>query len=104
MGVKQWVFQRISNALIVLFGLWLLITVMSQGGISLEAIQASLGNASCRLALMVLLVVAGLNSMLAGWQIAGDYAEKFGINQNLMVGTCLVISAGYVAAGSVLIG
>ena len=29
MGVKQWIFQRASNALVVLFGLWLLATLIN---------------------------------------------------------------------------
>ena len=70
MGVKQWIFQRISNLVFVLFGLWLLVGLM--GGGETATLAALLSDGSTKVFLTVVLLLAGLNSVLAGWQIAGD--------------------------------
>jgi succinate dehydrogenase hydrophobic anchor subunit len=76
-GVKQWVFQRISNALFVTFGICLLCIFLGNDGLTYEYITAEL--ISWKWYFVVLLVLAFLNAILAGWQIDGDYAKKFGI-------------------------
>jgi succinate dehydrogenase hydrophobic anchor subunit len=53
--------------------------------------------------LAITLVLAGLNSILAGWQIAGDYAEKFNLNQTLLVSFGTIVSIAYIAAGICII-
>ena len=98
MGVKQWIFQRISNALLVAFGLWLIFTVVS-GGLNQAFIQSAFSGTYSSAFLIAVLVLGGLNAILAGWQIAGDYAHKFGVNQNLVVGICAVVSIAYIAMG-----
>lgn len=97
-GVKQWVFQRISNAVFVIFGVVLLINFLD-GGLSYETITGLLANTGFKVYLAVTLVFAALNSILAGWQITGDYAEKFGIPCWLMMGVTIVVSVGYLVFG-----
>ncbi|AQA16990.1 succinate dehydrogenase, hydrophobic membrane anchor protein [Halioglobus japonicus] len=103
MGVNEWIFQRVSNLLIIAFGLWLIATVISSGGFTQEALAGLLGSTVFRVWAMVTLLFAGLNSVLAGWQIAGDYAEKFGINHGLMVWGTAIVSAAYVVIGAMLL-
>ena len=102
MGVKQWIFQRISNALLILFGLWLLWSTIS-GGINYEFLQAALAGGYTQVFLFVVLVFGGVNGILAAWQIAGDYSEKFGLNQNLIVGLCTIVSLTYIVVGAKLL-
>ncbi len=99
MGVRQWVFQRISNVTLVIFGLWLFYFLASPGDISHLTLVNLFSESSTQIYLAVTLVLAGLNSILAGWQITGDYAEKFHINSTLMITTCVVISLAYIAIG-----
>lgn len=97
MGIIHWLFQRISNLVVVIFGLWLLITLAN--GIDASTLSELLSSGFNHIFILIVLVLASLNSILAGWQIAGDYARKFGINQNLMVGIGAVISLGYLLTG-----
>ena len=39
MGVKQWVFQRLSNVAIIVFGFWLVYFLASPGAITAETIM-----------------------------------------------------------------
>ena len=99
MGVTQWLFQRISNVAFVMFGLWLLYFIASPGEFNYNTLQELLNDNASLAYLAITLLLASLNSILAGWQIAGDYAEKFGFNQNLLVAVIAVISIGYLVAG-----
>jgi succinate dehydrogenase hydrophobic anchor subunit len=42
--------------------------------------------------LAIVLVLACINSVLAAWQIDGDYAKKFGFPSNLLTFTALLVS------------
>lgn len=103
MGVIHWIFQRCSNAIIILFGLSLLAVVISNGGISQELLNQLLSTTWIRIFLLVTLLVAGVNSVLAGWQISGDYAQKFGLNHTVLVGIVTLISVSYVVIGLLLL-
>ena len=96
-GVKHWVFQRVANALIALFGFVLAITLMS--GVTYEGLQALMSNPLVKIYLVITLIFACVNSVLAAWQIAGDYAKKINIGSNVLVGICTVISVIYLVAG-----
>ena len=85
MGVKQWIFQRLSNVAIVVFGFWLVYFLASPGAITPQTINDLFSNTASLIYLTITLVLAGLNSILAGWQIAGDYSEKFNLNQTFLV-------------------
>ncbi|HAW14994.1 MAG TPA: succinate dehydrogenase, hydrophobic membrane anchor protein [Cellvibrionales bacterium] len=99
MGVKQWVFQRLSNVAIVVFGFWLVYFLASPGAITAETINDLFSNTASLIYLTITLVLAGLNSILAGWQIAGDYAEKFNLNQTFLVSFGTIVSVAYIAVG-----
>ena len=99
MGVTHWIFQRISNVAIVVFGLWLVYFLASPGEVDFKTLKALFNDTTSIIYLLATLILAGLNSILAGWQIAGDYAEKFGINETLMVAFGTIVSIGYIAAG-----
>jgi succinate dehydrogenase / fumarate reductase membrane anchor subunit len=101
MGVKQWIFQRASNALVVLFGLWLLATLIN--GVTSSTLNDALTGDISRVFLVIVLVAASLNSILAGWQIAGDYAHKIGMSEKLMTAVGAAISLAYLALGLKLI-
>lgn len=99
MGVKQWVFQRLSNVAIIVFGFWLVYFLASPGAITAETINDLFSNTASLIYLTITLVLAGLNSILAGWQIAGDYAEKFNLNQTFLVSFGTIVSVAYIAVG-----
>lgn len=103
MGINQWIFQRISNLTIVIFGLWLLVFLSSPGVIDFQVLQDLKADTPSVIFFSVTLILAGLNSILAGWQIAGDYAEKFGLNQKFLVSITAIISLSYIVFGGYLI-
>ena len=103
MGINQWIFQRISNLTIVIFGLWLLVFLSSPGVIDFQVLQDLKADTPSVIFFSVTLILAGLNSILAGWQIAGDYAEKFGLNQKFLVSITAIISLNYIVFGGYLI-
>jgi len=96
MGVKQWIFQRICNLVFILFGLWLLIAL---AGGEPTTFAGLLTNGTTQLFLAIVLVLAGLNSMLAGWQIAGDYAHKINVPGSVITGIVIIASIAYMVMG-----
>jgi len=82
-GVKQWVFQRIANALFVSFGICLLCVFFGSDGLSYENLKAVV--VDWKWYFVIVLVFACINSILAGWQIDGDYAKKFGLPSNIVI-------------------
>jgi succinate dehydrogenase hydrophobic membrane anchor protein len=101
-GVQQWVFQRISNAVFIVFGLVLLANILSNG-LSYDALTALFASTAFKLYALVTLVLACANSILAGWQITGDYAEKFNIPPCLMMAVAIAVSALYLVWGGMLL-
>lgn len=91
-GVKQWIFQRLSNALIISFGICLLCVLLSENGLSYTSINALFDGGLFTLYLTVVLVLSCINGILAGWQIDGDYTEKFGLPKNLITIVAVVVS------------
>ena len=98
-GVKQWVFQRISNALIVTFGIALAFILCSGKGLTYESLTELVTASGFTYYFAVVLVLACLNSVLAGWQIDGDYAKKFGIPKNLLTILTVLVSLVYLVYG-----
>ncbi|MGH1440492.1 MAG: hypothetical protein ACRBBR_10300 [Cellvibrionaceae bacterium] len=82
-GVKQWVFQRIANALFVSFGICLLCVFLSTDGLAYESIKTEI--VAWKWYFIIVLIFACINSILAGWQIDGDYAKKFGLPSNIVI-------------------
>lgn len=96
-GVKHWIFQRTSNALIVIFAFALVYTVAC--GVSYEELQALMAKPLTKVYLAVTLAFACLNSVLAGWQIAGDYAKKIHVSGAAMVVVCALVTLAYFVFG-----
>ena len=97
MGVMHWLFQRTSNLVFVLFGVFLLATLFN--GVSGPALDAALSGGASRLFIILVLVLACLNSILAGWQIAGDYAHKINVSASILTGLGAVVSLAYLLVG-----
>ncbi|NNL56561.1 MAG: hypothetical protein HKO71_02305 [Pseudomonadales bacterium] len=97
MGVKQWLFQRGSNAVFVLFGFYLLFTLLN--GVGPATLDNALSGGVSRLFILVTLLLACLNAMLAGWQIAGDYAHKINVNDRVVTAVGVVVSLVYLVVG-----
>ncbi|MBT8138126.1 MAG: succinate dehydrogenase, hydrophobic membrane anchor protein [Gammaproteobacteria bacterium] len=97
MGVKEWLFQRTSNLLFVVFGLCLLVALLR--GASIASLDEWLAGGSSRIFLIVVWVFACFNSVLAGWQIAGDYAPKVGLSVNLVSGIIALVSLAFLVLG-----
>lgn len=101
-GVQQWVFQRISNAVFVLFGL-VLLDFLLKGDFSYETLSGLLSSQGFQIFLAITLVLAAINSVLAGWQIVGDYAKKFNLPPTLMMVVIVGLSAVYLVWGLMLL-
>jgi len=104
MGVKQWLFQRASNLVFVVFGIWFFVSLLGGDFQSYETLAGLMSSLTARFFLGVVLLLAVLNSVLAGWQIAGDYAHKINTSQSLIVGFVVIVSAIYLLFdGSLLV-
>ena len=98
-GVKQWVFQRVTNALIVTFGIALLWVLWSGEALTYESLTQLVTASGFTYYFALVLVLACLNSVLAAWQIDGDYALKFGIPKNLITIVAIIVSLVYLVYG-----
>lgn len=101
-GVQQWIFQRVSNAVFIVFGVVLLVNLVC-GGLSYDALAELFASTAFKLYALVTLVLACANSILAGWQITGDYAEKFNLPPCLMMAVAVVVSLLYLVWGGMLL-
>lgn len=102
-GVKQWFFQRVSNAAIVVFGVFFFFTLASGGLSTFESAITLMSNPLVKIFLLLILVLSCLNAILAGWQIAGDYGHKIGVETGLLTTLVILSSALFFAYGVVLI-
>ncbi len=102
-GVKQWIFQRVSNALIISFGLCLLCELLYADSITYASLTELFSGQVFKIYLAVVLIFSCLNSVLAGWQIDGDYAKKFGMPQNVLTVTAAIVSLLFLFFGLSLI-
>jgi succinate dehydrogenase / fumarate reductase, membrane anchor subunit len=101
-GVQQWVFQRVSNVVFIIFAVVLLKTILTQG-LTYDGLNALLDTTVFKVYALMTLLFAGANSILAGWQITGDYAAKFNIPPALMMGVTVIVSVFYVVWGGMLL-
>lgn len=101
-GVQQWFFQRVSNAAFVVFGIVLLVNILSNG-LTYEALNELFAFTGFKLYALVTLLLACANSVLASWQITGDYAEKFNLPPCLMVAVAVLVSVLYLIWGLMLL-
>ncbi len=72
-GIRQWLFQRLSNALIISFGIGLLYTLIAADGLSYGSVSAHFSGGLVTSYCAVGLVFRCGNGVLAGWQIDGDF-------------------------------
>lgn len=96
-GVSQWMFQRTTNAVLVVFGLLLLVTFFN--GLTYESLTSLLGATWFKIFAVITLVLGCINSMLAGWQIVGDYAKKFHLPGSLLMVIIGVVTAVFFVTG-----
>lgn len=78
-GTREWIFQRISNVVIFAYGLFYILMVMTMGDVSYSEWVAMHSGGLFKIVSTIALVVAMLNSLLAGWQIGTDYTQKVSI-------------------------
>ena len=100
-GVQQWIFQRFANVVIIVFALVLatLVTI----GPTYESVTGLFAQTWFKIYLIFTLVFATLNSVLAGWQIAGDYAHKADLPNWVLTGFVVVVSLVYFILALMLI-
>lgn len=72
-GTQQWVLQRICNVIIMLFVVCMVGYLVVGGPASFESWSSLHSAMWFKVVATVVLVVAVVNGILAGWQIAGDY-------------------------------
>lgn len=99
-GVKQWVFQRSVNAVIVLSAIALFLTLFC--GITYEELTWMLSQVWFKLIAIVVLGLACVNSVLAGWQIVGDYADKFNLSDTVLMVGIVGVTAVFFVSGLLL--
>lgn len=102
-GIRQWLFQRLSNALIISFGIGLLYMLVATDGLSYSSLNALLGGGLVSSYLAVVLVFSCINGVLAGWQIDGDYTAKFGLPKNMITVIATVVSCVFLVYGLLLL-
>jgi len=101
-GVQQWIFQRVSNVVFIIFGVVLLKVILTQG-LTYDNLNALFATTVFKAYALITVLFAGANSILAGWQITGDYAAKFNIPPTLMMGVSIIVSFLYVVSGATLL-
>ena len=100
-GVRQWLFQRVANVVTVLFVIVVFVTIFS--GVSYESLNGLVGAVWFKILALVALLLGCVNSILAGWQIVGDYARKFHLPDSLLMTFVVVVTIGFFAVGMMLI-
>ena len=79
-GVKEWIFQRVSNLLIFSYAIFYIVNLLVMGDVNYEAWVAFHSTLWFKLFSSATLVIVMLNSLLAGWQIGTDYTQKVPIS------------------------
>ncbi len=102
-GINQWLFQRLSNALIISFGVVLLYIFLSTDELNYGSVNTMLSNGVFTLYLTVVLIFSCINGVLAAWQIDGDYASKFGLPKNLITIITISVSVVFLIYGLILL-
>lgn len=97
-GTREWVFQRVSNLSICLWGLVFVVCVASMDSASFSDWQAVFEPLWFKLLSTLTLLLVSLNSVLAGWQIGTDYVKVPGLNKVYML-VVKVGSAAYACTG-----
>lgn len=90
-GTKQWVFQRVSNLLIILYSLLMAVLFCTIPLNDFDAVHTLLGQTWFKALSSVCIITFSINSVIAGWQIAGDYVQGTLLNK-LFNTLCVVLS------------
>ncbi|MBD5770010.1 succinate dehydrogenase, hydrophobic membrane anchor protein [Marinomonas colpomeniae] len=97
-GTKEWVFQRLSNVAICLWGVIFIGLVLTLDSATFSDWKGLFSPTWFKVYSSITLVMVCLNSVLAGWQIGTDYIKPTCVNRFYMVAVKLV-SLAYVAFG-----
>ena len=90
-GTSQWIFQRLSNLFIVIVCAALAVFFYLNPISNYTDFISLLQTTWFKVVTSIALVVFALNSVLAGWQIAGDYVKQAPVNK-LFNTLCIAIS------------
>ncbi|ESP92616.1 MULTISPECIES: succinate dehydrogenase, hydrophobic membrane anchor protein [Pseudoalteromonas] len=96
-GTKQWVLQRIGNALIVAYSIMLLVLLFNAPISDHQSLRDFLAPTWFKVVSTLCVSIFALNGMLAGWQIAGDYVKGTGANKVFNT-LCVILSLTTIAA------
>lgn len=102
-GVTQWLIQRFCNAMIVTFGVALVLFFLTNETITYQTLVATFKEGFLKYYLVLVLVLSCFNSVLAAWQIDGDYAKKFNLPALLITALTAIVSIVYLGFGLKLI-
>ena len=91
-GSKQWMFQRLSNACIVAYSLLLVCLLFTVDLSSFTSVSNLFQSTWFKVITSLCVVFFAFNSVLAGWQIAGDYVKQKPLNK-LFNMICMIASA-----------
>jgi succinate dehydrogenase / fumarate reductase membrane anchor subunit len=97
-GTREWVLQRISNLMICVWGLIFILSILFMDNADFASWQAVFEPLWFKLLTSLVLVLAALNSVLAGWQIGTDYVKAPSVNRVYMAG-CIAVTVLYFCAG-----
>lgn len=75
-GTREWIFQRFSNVLIIVYAIVYIYLLLSNSPLTYETLVAMHSVMWFKLYSSFTLVVVMLNALLAGWQIGTDYTQK----------------------------
>lgn len=92
-GVQQWIFQRFANIVLIIFALVLATALIS--GLTFNSLSDLFAQTWFKVYLCFTLVIASLNSGLAGWQVIGDYAQKLHLPAWLLMGFASAVTLIY---------
>ena len=91
-GSNQWIFQRLSNACIVAYSACLICLLCTVDLSSFSAVSNLFHSTWFKVITSLCVVFFAFNSVLAGWQIAGDYVKHNTLNK-LVNMICMIASA-----------
>ena len=97
-GQREWIFQRVSNLSIVLWGALFVVQLFLMTQANYAEFQAIFAPLWFKIYTSITLLIICTNSVLAGWQIGTDYVQKAAFNGVFMF-VCKSLSAAYAIAG-----
>ncbi|MEM8593917.1 MAG: succinate dehydrogenase, hydrophobic membrane anchor protein [Pseudomonadota bacterium] len=102
-GITQWKFQRVANVTCIIAAVALVAMLWCGSITSHDELRALFAPIWIKLFFAIALIIACINSVLAGWQIAADYAGKINVSEKTLVIIVAVVSIVYALYGLKLI-